>query len=156
MRATTEEVHGPHVTGIPVTAAFAEGDHHGGVLTHIGISPAPISMIFCEKPSTRSSFEEAGWPSRMPSGFTIETTGSVSSWMSGVEIVDVLIVLAQLRVRRDLAQNIGERIADVAEGRGFTVFLAVIPAFAVALPRDVMLRRAAGRGCSALVGGMVN
>ena len=40
------------------------------------------SMIFFVKPSKRSSFDEAGWPSSRPLGLTIEKAGSQPFWMS--------------------------------------------------------------------------
>src|ERR1700734_228910 len=41
-----------------------------------------ISTIFFTKPSKRSSFDEDGWPSTYPLGFTTETAGNVPVTMS--------------------------------------------------------------------------
>src|ERR1700689_4912252 len=43
-------------------------------LVYVGEASTP-STIFFTKPSNRSSFEEAGWPSTRPLGFTNETAG---------------------------------------------------------------------------------
>ena len=56
----------------------------------------------------------------------------------GIEILDVLVVRAQRRVRHDL-RRIQERIADIAERAAFTIFLAAVPTLTVVLPGHVML-----------------
>src|SRR5581483_9536067 len=40
------------------------------------------STIFFVNPSKRFSFEDDGWPSTSPLGFTKETAGSVPFWIS--------------------------------------------------------------------------
>ena len=45
------------------------------------------STIFFEKPSKRSSFDEAGWPSTRPLGLTKETAGKVPLAMSAYRFV---------------------------------------------------------------------
>src|SRR5580698_10588690 len=46
------------------------------------------STIFLLKPSNRSSFEEAGWPSTRPLGFTNDTAGRLPPEMSAYRLVE--------------------------------------------------------------------
>ena len=54
------------------------------------------STIFLAKPSNRSSFDEAGWPSTSPLGLTNETAGSVPLAMSEYRFSGVLDVRVRI------------------------------------------------------------
>ena len=85
-RAVAEEIQRLHIAGVIVAAAFVEGDEDRCVLPTASDWPCTASTIFLVKPSNRSSFEDAGWPSTSPLGLTKETAGRVPFLMSAYRL----------------------------------------------------------------------